>query len=140
MTMVMVIGPEQPRQPLKGTTDMAATEIALSPNKQRDITLTPKDAAGNPVSFDGPVTWESSDEAVSDVRVYDEKTGLKACIGSFETVGVAVITATGDRRKGPETILMVGTANVTVSKIEGDVETVDVEVSEETDRLEINPL
>jgi hypothetical protein len=141
MTMVMVIGPPQPRQPLKGSIDMAATEIALGPNQQVDITLMPKDAAQQPVSFDGPVTWESSDPTISDVRVYDAATGLKACVGSFpDVVGVAVITATGDRRKGPETILMVGNANVTVSKVEGDVETVDFEVSEPIGRLEINPL
>jgi 3-deoxy-D-manno-octulosonate 8-phosphate phosphatase KdsC-like HAD superfamily phosphatase len=113
-----------------------ATDITLAPRKQRAIDIANiTDDDGDAVTFDGPVIWASSDDAISDVRVQDGD-GLSVLVGSFDDIGAAVITGTGDRRKGPEVVPAIITLNVTVSRVLGDVENFDVVVGDETDRVD----
>ena len=132
-TIVVVIGPEQPRT--EGPSSMA-TDVTLAPRKQRAIDITDiKDDDGDTVTFDGPVAWVSSDDAISDVRVQDPD-GLHILVGSFDEVGAADITGTGDRRKGPEVVPAIISLHVIVSRVLGDVDSFNVSVGEEVDRVD----
>lgn len=61
----------------------------------------PRDARGQPTSYDGPVTWDVADEAVATVGVEDDD-GLTAFVTTVG-VGTTTVTATADVTRGDQT-------------------------------------
>jgi hypothetical protein len=143
--VTIVIGPEKPRVDPPARELVMAQDLDLQPQKQRQIYIKDiVDDDGDPVEFDGPIAWDSNATEISDVRVGEivdgefvpDPEGVKVLIGSFDEVGVATVTGTGDRRKGPETVPASIVFNVTVARQLGDVESYTVEVGEEVDRVD----
>lgn len=115
----LVFGQPHPRSNLpQGTTHMATT---LKDSEHVSVTLTEKDAAGNPVPFNlpAPPTWTSSDETI--VTVSPNADGSNADVVTTGKLGDAQITVSAALANGT---VITGIGNVTV--VVGDATTFEL--------------
>jgi hypothetical protein len=75
--------------------------VRITLGKARLVTLTPKDASGQPTVLDGQVVWTSSDEDVVSIQPVEGSNGLSAhIIGTG--IGFSYVTASGDADLDPD--------------------------------------
>lgn len=122
-SVTLVVGPVRDRTDVaapesRGYQDMSVLRLERGQEHLIDLTNI-RDHRGRPTSFDGVPTWESNAPTVVDVRPSAD--GLRALVGSFEELGAATITITGDGRHGDEVAPKVAVISVLV--VEGDVDT-----------------
>ena len=85
----------------------------LPAGKQVDCQVSYVDAAGNPATVDGPVTWDTSDATIANI-VVDAADDKQCAVQAVGATGQAQVSCTADADLGAGVTTLVCTLDVTV--------------------------
>jgi hypothetical protein len=96
----------------RGQTITGATTLTLRDNEEFVVTLTAKDAAGNPATFDGAPTYATDRSDL--LSVTPSTDGKSATCKALGPLGSCQVTGTIDADLGPAVVPLIGRLDVTI--------------------------